>query len=236
MTPHGPTPGAPRYGPGPIVRTHEGQDVFCRYGDPILAPESGTVSYSDGGLGGITARVHTSSSSYWYLTHLSDLNNEVYPGGSAVQPGDVIGFCGNSGNAASTPPHVHFGWYVNGKAKNPINALLGWLREAEARVMVTLTQKENKRIAQIDRLTTARFFGDWAGPDLSELDVSGESLWASGSSPATGAFGLAEAALQAALSDGADVSQKVVAGVADEDSAIETFLRPAASSESGDSD
>ena len=46
--------GAPRYGPGPIVRTHEGQDVFCKYGDPILAPEDGTMSYSDGGLGGIT--------------------------------------------------------------------------------------------------------------------------------------------------------------------------------------
>ena len=42
--------GAPRYGPGTAVRTHEGQDVFCRYGDPVLATESGTVEYGDGGL------------------------------------------------------------------------------------------------------------------------------------------------------------------------------------------
>lgn len=194
--------GAPRYGPGPIVRTHEGQDVFCRYGDPILAPESGTVSYSDGGLGGITARVHTNSVSYWYLTHLSATNAKVFPPGAAVSAGDVIGFCGNSGNALTTPPHVHFGWYVNGDAKNPHASLVSWLREAELRVIEVVTKTSNKRVKNIDRLTAARFFGDWAIPSAGELSVSGESLWASGSYPATGAFGLAEAALQAALSRG----------------------------------
>jgi hypothetical protein len=224
--------------------------VFCHYGDPILAPEAGTVSYSDGGLGGITARVHTSSSSYWYLTHLSDLNNEVYPSGAAVQPGDVIGFCGNSGNAITTPPHVHFGWYVNGKAKNPHASLVRWLHEAEDRVVKTVTKKENERVAQIERLTTARFFGDWASPDLSELTVSGESLWASGSSPATGAFGLAEAALQAALSNGEEAlpvrkedlgSHEVGTDVDEaeqEASALQTFLEPgvASNAEAGGSD
>ncbi|HEU4480278.1 MAG TPA: hypothetical protein VFS18_00205, partial [Actinomycetota bacterium] len=50
--------------------------------------------------------------------------------------------------------------------------------------------------------TAERLFGDAFAPDLSELTVSGESLWASGSSPATGAFALAEAALQAALAQG----------------------------------
>jgi murein DD-endopeptidase MepM/ murein hydrolase activator NlpD len=194
--------GAPRYGPGPIIRTHEGQDVFCRYGDPILAPEAGTVSYSDGGLGGITARVHTNSTSYWYLTHLSATNAKEYPAGSSVSPGTVIGYCGNSGNALTTPPHVHFGWYVNGDAKNPQSSLVRWLREAERRVLKVVTKTSNKRVKNIDRLTAARFFGDWAIPTAGELSVSGESLWASGSYPATGAFGLAEAALQAALSRG----------------------------------
>lgn len=242
--------GAPRYGPGPIVRTHEGQDVFCHYGDPVLAPEPGKVSYSNGGLGGITARVHTSSSSYWYLTHLSDLNNEVFPAGSSVEVGDVIGFCGNSGNAETTPPHVHFGWYVNEKAKDPHNSLVKWLREAESRVVKTVARKENQRVAQIDRLTAARFFGDWATPDLSELSVSGESLWASGSSPATGAFGLAEAALQAALSKGEsalpvrkeDLRSREVDDHLEEaesdTSALTTFLQPGATAdaEAGGSD
>jgi hypothetical protein len=194
--------GAPRYGPGPIVRTHEGQDVFCKYGDPILSPEAGTMSYSDGGLGGITARVHTSSTSYWYLTHLSATNAKEHPSGSSVEVGDVVGYCGNSGNAATTPPHVHFGWYVNGVAQNPMRHLVKWLHEAERRVLGEVTVQQRKKIKNAPSLTLERRFGDGFAPDLSTLEVSGESLWATGSSPATGAFALAEVALQAALAGG----------------------------------
>lgn len=194
--------GAPRFGPGPIVRQHEGQDVFCNYGDPVLAPESGRVSYSDGGLGGVTARVHTSADDYWYLTHLSETNEIQFPMGSRVEPGDVIGFCGNSGNAVTTPPHVHFGWYRSGKAKDPHRALVRWLRAAEDHVAGVVADTQSKRLAQMDRLTFSRRFGDSFTPSASDLQVVGGSLWASGSSPTGGALSLAEAALQAALSRG----------------------------------
>ena len=43
----------------------------------------------------------------YYYAHLSG----YYPGllvGSHVKAGDFVGFCGNTGNAATTPPHVHF--------------------------------------------------------------------------------------------------------------------------------
>ncbi|MGH2806778.1 MAG: M23 family metallopeptidase [Actinomycetota bacterium] len=195
--------GAPRYGPGPIVRTHEGQDVFCNYGDPILAPEAGIVDFSDGGLGGITARVHVPSSGrYWYLTHLSDLNTEEFSIGDHVEVGDVLGYCGNSGNAATTSPHVHFGWYAEGGtgARNPMRHLVDWLREAERRVLGVVTKTTERRVKQQPTLTAARRFGDAFTPDLSELRIAGESLWASGSDPASGAFVIAESALQAALS------------------------------------
>ena len=195
--------GFPRYGPGPIVRTHEGQDVFCDYGDPILAPEAGYVSFSDGGLGGITARVHTPDGAYWYLTHLSDLNTEELSPGDKVTPGTVVGYCGNSGNAATTPPHVHFGWYQpDGTAKNPMRSLVNWLRAAEDNAFGLLAEVQGKRQKQLPTLTAARRFGDAFAPDRSVLPGgAGESLWASGSSPATGAFALAEIALQAALAE-----------------------------------
>lgn len=161
--------GAARFGPGPLVRTHEGQDVFCRFGDPILAPEAGTVSYSDGGLGGLVARVHTGGDAYWYLAHLSEINNKEFPVGSTVQPGDVIGSCGNSGNALTTPPHVHFGRYVNGKAVNPMNALVKWLRAAHLNVGLELERLQSRAIVQSDRLTLARRFGDAYTSDLSTI-------------------------------------------------------------------
>jgi murein DD-endopeptidase MepM/ murein hydrolase activator NlpD len=196
--------GAPRFGPGPIVRTHEGQDVFCEYGDPVLASESGRIEFAEGGLGGKVARLYRSDGSYWYYAHLSDWNTKEFASNSTVEQGDVIGFCGNSGNALTTPPHVHFGWYKSsGAAKNPMRTLVKWLREAEANAAGLAGRAEGKRQKQIAALTAARRFGDAFGPDLSEFRVSGESLWASGSSPATGALGLAESALQSALASAA---------------------------------
>lgn len=194
--------GAPRYGPAPgQIRQHEGQDVFCDYGDPILAPENGTVSFSDGGLGGITARVHESDGSYWYMTHLSDLNTEQLSAGDSVQVGDVVGYCGNSGNAATTPPHVHIGWYQsNGAAKNPMRSLVGWLKAAERRVFGVVSKTTAKKAKQQPLFTAARRFGDDFVPVVAEFRVAGESLWASGSDPGIGATALADAALRTALS------------------------------------
>lgn len=192
--------GAPRYGPGPLVRTHEGQDVFCDMGTPLLASEAGTIEFDDGGLGGLVARLHRSDGSYWYYAHLSDWNTEEFSSGDRVEAGDVIGYCGNTGNALTTPAHVHFGWYQpNGEAKNPMRMLVFWLRQAQGRALGLEARTVDRRVRIADRLTFARQFGDAFAPDRSELTVSGGSLWASGSSPATGAFALAESALQEAL-------------------------------------
>lgn len=190
--------GAPRFGPGSLVRTHEGQDVFCRYGDPVLAPEDGVVSYDSGGLGGITARVHTSTSEYWYMTHLSGTNAREYPAGSPVDTGDVVGFCGNSGNAISTPPHVHFGWYVNGKAKDPMRILIKWLRTAELRVLGKVSKVEAEAVRTSDARLTERLFGDAFAPDLGELTDKAERLLALKLSGDAGFEVLGESFLQAA--------------------------------------
>jgi hypothetical protein len=195
---------APRYGPAPgQIRVHEGQDVFCDYGDPVLAPVDGWVDFSNGGLGGITARVHENTGRYWYLTHLSDTNHDLTIG-QQVGAGTIVGYCGNSGNAATTAPHVHFGWYAEGgvDARNPMRHLIDWLETAERRVLGVVVKADKTRQRQYSSglLTTARRFGDSFAPDRSELRIAGESLWASGGSPASGAFGVAEAALQEALS------------------------------------
>lgn len=210
--------GAPRFGPGPIVRTHEGQDVFCEYGDPVIASEPGRIEFAEGGLGGKVARLYRSDGSYWYYAHLSDWNTKEFSSNSTVEQGDVIGFCGNSGNALTTPPHVHFGLYKSrGTAKNPMRTLVKWLREAEANAAGLAGRAEGKRQKQIAALTAARRFGDAFGPDLSEFRVSGESIWASGSSPTTGALGLAQSALQSALASAAVQSGTVAQPLAEVD-------------------
>lgn len=213
---------APRYGPAPgQVRQHEGQDVFCNYGEPVLATEDGTIQYDTGGLGGNIARLFRPDGTYWYYAHLSAFNDKL-SNGDRVSTGDLIGFCGNSGDAIGVSPHVHFGWYhPNGvDAMNPLTHLVKWLHEAEHHALGLVGETTAKRIRKLPQLTTERMFGDAFVPDRSELRVSGESLWASGSTPATGAFALAETALQAALSENALASPASTAPSLDQPSSV----------------
>jgi murein DD-endopeptidase MepM/ murein hydrolase activator NlpD len=168
--------GAARYGPGPIIRRHEGQDVFCEYGDPVLAVNRGVVDYGAGGLGGIVARLHRPGGGYWYYAHLSDTNDDEFPAGTTVGRGDVLGYCGNSGNAITTPPHVHFGWYrADGVAANPMRALVSWLRRAERNAAVAVARASGERLIRLTSLISARRFGDELIPGLKQTSALGES-------------------------------------------------------------
>lgn len=123
--------GAPRFGPGPLVRRHEGQDVLCAYGAEVLAPEDGTIEFGISLLGGMVARLRQPGGGYWYYAHLSAWNLEAFSNGDPVHEGDVIGYCGETGN--TTVPHVHFGHYgPDGEAIDPMGSLVSWLRVAES--------------------------------------------------------------------------------------------------------
>ncbi|MCG3861875.1 M23 family metallopeptidase, partial [Psychrobacter sp. Ps5] len=52
-----------------------------------------------------------------YYAHLEDYA-DISPN-DWVNAGDIIGYVGDSGNAKGTPPHVHYGIYINGSAVNP---------------------------------------------------------------------------------------------------------------------
>jgi len=121
---------APRYGPGPIVRQHEGQDVLCRYGAEVLAPADGTIAFDTGLLGGRSAHLYLPDGGFYYFAHFVRWNDRRFSNGDEVHRGDVIGYCGDTGNA--TVPHVHFGHYgPDGAAINPMRSLLSWLHRAE---------------------------------------------------------------------------------------------------------
>ena len=122
--------GAIRHDHGNKLRPHLGQDVFCREGDPVLAAEAGEIEFAAGGLGGTVVRLHRDDGGYWYYAHLSGYAENA-SSGDRVKAGDVIGYCGHTGNAAGTAPHVHFGSYPG--PENPMESLVGWLHEAEDR-------------------------------------------------------------------------------------------------------
>lgn len=96
----------PRYAAG----RHTGEDHAAPVGSLALATAPGTVTHAGPGAVrwgeayGTQVIVRTSDGHYDYAhNHLSHVLVEV---GQAVQPGDVLGLTGQSGNV--TGPHSHF--------------------------------------------------------------------------------------------------------------------------------
>jgi peptidoglycan hydrolase CwlO-like protein len=97
----------------PLVgHTHQGNDIFAPHGTPIRAPFAGTAEESSNGLGGLSVHVYASANAdYVYNAHLSGFAGVD---GAAVNPGDIVGYVGDTGNAAGTPPHDHFEYHPGG--------------------------------------------------------------------------------------------------------------------------
>ena len=99
--------GFPRVG-----HTHQGNDIFAPEGTPIRAPFEGTAEEGYDGLGGIVVHVYASANAdYVYNAHLS---RHAGVDGDHVQPGDLIGYVGDTGNAQGTSPHDHFEYHPGG--------------------------------------------------------------------------------------------------------------------------
>ncbi|KPK79074.1 MAG: hypothetical protein AMS25_13860 [Gemmatimonas sp. SM23_52] len=93
-------------------RRHQGLDIFAPRGTPVLAAADGVVrSTRSNRLGGNVVWLRDNLGRTHYYAHL---DTQVVRRGERVQAGDTLGFVGNTGNARTTPPHLHFGIYSRG--------------------------------------------------------------------------------------------------------------------------
>ena len=104
-------------------RFHQGNDIFAARGTPVVAVADGTVTRwnppsSPTSLGGITVTYRIGDGSEWYNAHLDSVAEGISPGASVAR-GQVIGTVGNTGNARTTPPHLHLGRRHAGTWVNP---------------------------------------------------------------------------------------------------------------------
>jgi murein DD-endopeptidase MepM/ murein hydrolase activator NlpD len=106
-------------GPRPGGRRHQGIDIFARRGTEIVSATRGIViTVGHNPLGGRIVRVLGPGGLWHYYAHL-DAYGPIRPG-DVVQPGTVLGFVGDSGDARGTPTHLHYGIYrLRGGAVNP---------------------------------------------------------------------------------------------------------------------
>jgi murein DD-endopeptidase MepM/ murein hydrolase activator NlpD len=100
-------------------RKHEGIDVFAPKRTPAIAAANGTVTgVTVNKLGGNVVFMRPANADYTlYYAHL---DQQLVQPGQNVLIGDTIGLVGNTGNARTTPPHLHFGIYTSSGAIDPL--------------------------------------------------------------------------------------------------------------------
>ncbi|HZD05810.1 MAG TPA: M23 family metallopeptidase [Longimicrobiales bacterium] len=102
------------------VRSHHGVDIFAPRGTPALAAAEGVIRrVRVTTLGGkvVWIRDARRNESLYY----AHLDSQAVGSGDRVQVGDTVGFIGNTGNARTTLPHLHFGIYRRGEG--PVDPL-----------------------------------------------------------------------------------------------------------------
>ncbi|MCC6832147.1 MAG: peptidoglycan DD-metalloendopeptidase family protein [Thermoleophilia bacterium] len=116
-TSYGDDYGAARAGTG----WHQGNDLFAAVGTPVVAVADGTISKVGWNtLGGNRLWLTDTAGTGYYYAHLSAYAPVAFDG-SQVRAGEVIAYVGNTGQAATTPPHLHFEVHPGGMDADPVD-------------------------------------------------------------------------------------------------------------------
>ncbi|MBD2768316.1 M23 family metallopeptidase [Hymenobacter sp. BT664] len=96
------------------TRRHEGIDIFAPRGTPAVAATAGYITRTgETRLGGrVVWLADTEHGNHLYYAHL---DKQLVEPGQHVRAGDTLGLVGNTGNARTTVPHLHFGVYRSGQ-------------------------------------------------------------------------------------------------------------------------
>lgn len=101
-------------------RVHQGTDVFSAAGTPNVAVGDGIAKQRVGGLAGNAIWLYTGDGNAYFYAHLSRFEGQFGPDGTRpVKQGEIVGYTGNTGNAAGGPMHTHF--EVHPQRVGPVN-------------------------------------------------------------------------------------------------------------------
>ena len=176
-------------------RSHHGVDIFAARGTPVLATSSGTIRRANiTGRGGKVVWL-TDEKREWRI-YYAHLDSQAVERGDRVEIGDTLGFVGNTGNAITTAPHLHFGVYAR-RATDPIPFIrtppgrleelmvdtepLGeWARVRDDGIRLrAMPGRSGEVVVELDRYTPFRLLGgsaDWYRVRLPD----GEEGWVAG--------------------------------------------------------
>jgi len=102
-------------------RTHEGEDIMAVKGTPIVSPTAGVVLRTEVGDSEGNAVYVAAPGGYTYVFMHLDHFGEGVVAGTQLQPGSLIGYVGDTGDAAGGPAHLHF--EVHDTSDTPIDPM-----------------------------------------------------------------------------------------------------------------
>ncbi|MES2225719.1 MAG: peptidoglycan DD-metalloendopeptidase family protein [Patescibacteria group bacterium] len=90
------------------ARTHEGEDILAPLDDYIVSPTDAVVTSTGNGVsaGNYVYTANPGGETYAYM-HLDKFAKNLKVG-TVLTEGDLIGYVGNTGDAAGGPTHLHF--------------------------------------------------------------------------------------------------------------------------------
>lgn len=127
------------------TRTHMGEDILAPRDSFIVSPTDAVVTRigtqsSEGNYVNVAAP-GGETFIFMHLDHFADIDE-----GDVLKPGDIIGYVGNTGNAAGGPTHLHFEVHdKTRKAIDPYPLLTGSFSQQELISSLTSVIKDLKR-------------------------------------------------------------------------------------------
>jgi len=99
--------------------SHQGNDILAPRGTPVVASVDGEVRHRSGAVSGLAYYLDGDDGTEYFGAHL-----DSYGASGRVTAGTVVGTVGNTGDAASTAPHLHFEMHPGGNGNiNPYSML-----------------------------------------------------------------------------------------------------------------
>ena len=130
------------------LRKHKGIDIHARRGTPVVAICDGVITErAHTAIGGKT--LWLKSPQHTWTAYYAHLDKQLVKEGQKVRKGQVIGTVGNTGNARTTPSHLHFGVAKGKTWVNPLPLVKGAPKVAAPKVIqkkkVTATKRTSTR-------------------------------------------------------------------------------------------
>tara|TARA_R100000935_G_scaffold43754_1_gene66215 strand:+ start:341 stop:1474 length:1134 start_codon:yes stop_codon:yes gene_type:complete len=153
-------------------RSHEGIDIFAKRGTPVIATADGRiVSSGEKGLGGKQVWLRDTkrgqSLYYAHLDSIAPIKNYK------VKAGDTLGFVGNTGNAKSTAPHLHFGIYQGyGGAINPYH----FIKQNEYKIPEESTFLQENQLAVVNNIANLRSSSSVKNSEIIQKLPAGDTI------------------------------------------------------------